>query len=163
MKKRVLISAALVVLLLEIGFGVYVAFERKYESGLNAISLPVDAVKQIQTDTDIEMAKTFRDDDLLPEAEVKPAARKFNVRNIDAKHIVSKTTASAEKRIIKPVFQKAATTNKQLVAAKMSESAEIPVTEIETPRSENRSLIARTLPIVKKPFGWIKALGSKLR
>jgi hypothetical protein len=30
------------------------------------------------------------------------------------------------------------------------------------PRSEKRSLIASALPIVKKPYGWVKALGSKL-
>jgi len=30
------------------------------------------------------------------------------------------------------------------------------------PRSENRSLIARAWPIIKKPYDWIKAVGSRL-
>jgi hypothetical protein len=30
------------------------------------------------------------------------------------------------------------------------------------PKSEKRSLIASALPIVKKPYSWVKALGSKL-
>jgi len=30
------------------------------------------------------------------------------------------------------------------------------------PRFENRSLIARAMPIIKKPYDWIKAVGSRL-
>ncbi len=43
------------------------------------------------------------------------------------------------------------------------QSYEVTVAEVSVkPRAEKRTLIAKALPIVKKPYKWVKAIGSKL-
>lgn len=169
MKKRILISVILAVFLVEIGFGVYVAFERKYESALNALNLPIDSVKQIQTDTDreLEIAALLSEEDSFAETQVVVAQKKTSDRPIDTNSSARKVVpaSSASSRPSKSVAK--LETNKQVVAVNVIENREIPSTDLnsqkETPRTENKSFIAKTQTILKKPFGWIKAIGSKLR
>lgn len=170
MKKRILISVALAVFVLEVGFGVYVAFERKYESALNSLNLPIDSVKEIQTATDreLELASLLPAEDIIADTHAsvvakKPIARAVNLLKTESKLVATNVPA---KRQTKSVVK--AESGKQMVAVKAAENREIPATDLnarkeEPQRPENKSFIAKTQTILKKPFGWIKAIGSKLR
>jgi hypothetical protein len=46
---------------------------------------------------------------------------------------------------------------------KMSVEPERPTIQATVQRKENRSFMASVLPVFKKPYSWIKALGSKLK
>ncbi|MGB7201961.1 MAG: hypothetical protein WBD16_06795 [Pyrinomonadaceae bacterium] len=174
MKKRILISFAVAVFLLEVGFGVYVAFERKYEYALNRLSLPVDSVKPISSDTDrdLEIANLLPEDDFVADAHVVLAAKRPSTRPVitnSAGKKISATSLAPDRPVIsvaktEPNKQQP---DKQTSSTKTSETREIPATDLnsqkESPRTDNKSFIAKTQTILKKPFGWIKAIGSKLR
>ncbi|MFN0138635.1 MAG: hypothetical protein ACKVQW_00935 [Pyrinomonadaceae bacterium] len=173
MKKRVLVSVALAVLLLEVGFGVYVAFERKYESALSSLVLPVDSVKPIQIDTyrEHEIASVLPEEALVDDTRAVVTARKAAAQPVKGK---SADTKLASTRLVssgpveKPAKSRAGTEPpKQAVAVRISEVREVPAADLnaqkEPVRTDNKSFIAKTGTILKKPFGWIKAIGSKLR
>lgn len=167
MKKRIFISVALAVLLVEVGFGVYVAFERKYESALNALNLPIDSVKEIEADTDreFEIASLYVADDFTVDTRTVVKSRKAH--RLGSNDAVRKpnSTLSPVNRAVRsePKTQ----SNKPVEAVRVTENREIPPTGVEaqkeSPRTENRSFIAKTLSTLKKPFGWVKAIGSKMR
>lgn len=167
MKKRIFISVALAVLLVEVGFGVYVAFERKYESALNALNLPIDSVKKIEADTDreFEVASLYVADDFTVDTRTVVKSRK--ARQLGSNDGVKKpdSTLSPVNRAVKsePKTQ----SNRPVVAVRVTENREIPPAGVEaqkeSSRAENRSFIAKAQTILKKPFGWIKAIGSKMR
>lgn len=177
MKKHVLVSAALAVLLLEVGFGVYVAFERKYESALSSLVLPVDSVKpvQIDADRDLEVASLSPVEDLVADTQVVAAAKKpvaqpvaQLVRPKYAEIMHVSTTPVATRAVEKRAKFRADTEpSKQAVAINTTAVREVPSADLNTHkepvRAENKSFIAKTQTILKKPFGWIKAIGSKLR
>lgn len=173
MKKRILISVVLTVFLLEVGFGVSVALERKYESALNSINLPLDAVKQIETDNDreLEMASLLPAEDFFADTHVSVAAKRPPALPIKSNKPGRKIVPASlnDKPTAKPVVRTRTEpiVSSQLVAEKNTETFETletdPLAKKETPRTENKSFIAKTQTILKKPFSWIKAIGSKLR
>lgn len=169
MKKHILISFALVALLLEVGFGVYIAFERKYESALNSLNLPIDSVREIQTDNgrELEIAALLPAGDSFIDTQVVVAQKKTSDRSINTNSPAGKVvpSSSASSRSSRSVAKTGL--SKGLVAVKVIENREVPATNFvakkELPSTENKSFIAKTQTILKKPFGWIKAIGSKLR
>lgn len=170
MKKRILISIVFTLFLIEVGFGVYVAFERKYESALNSLNLPIDSVREIKTDTgrQLEIATLLSEEDSFAETQVVVAQKRSHDRPIiSPKSSVRKviSVSSISNRSSKSVAK--AEPDKETAAMKVTESREIPavnfVAKKETQRAEHKSLIAKTQTILKKPFGWIKSIGSKLR
>lgn len=169
MKKRILISFALAVLLLEVGFGVYVAFERKYESALSGLVLPIDSVKPIHVDTDreLEIASLLPVEDFVADTQVIAAAKKAGARSASSGNGVKKS-ATTSIAAAKPSRLRARTApDKQTVALKTNELREIGAydasSQKEISRTDNRSFIAKTQTIIKKPFGWMKAIASKMR
>lgn len=173
MKKRVLVSVALAVLLIEVGFGVYVAFERKYESALNSLVLPVDSVKPILIDTygEHEIASVLPEEDIVLDTPAfvttkKPVAQPVKAKYADTKLASTPLVASGpvEKRAKLRVI---AEPGKQAVVVRTTEVREVPAADLnaqkEPVRTDNKSFIAKTQTVLKKPFGWIKAIGSKLR
>lgn len=169
MKKRIFISFALAVLLLEVGFGVYVAFERKYEYALNSLDLPVDSVKPVLIDRnrELEMANLLPEEGLVGDTRTDVVAKSVRTRAVGPKNAVNKPALTSI-AATKPSKLRAKTEpDKQVVALKTTEIREIPAgdsdTQKEASRTNNKSFIAKTQTILKKPFGWIKAIGSKLR
>lgn len=174
MKKRILISVVLALFLLEVGFGVYVAFERKYEYALNRLNLPVDSVKPISSDTDRdpEIADLLPADDFVADTHVVVAAKRPSTRPVitnsaGKKILATSLTANRPAIAVSKTEPNKQQPNKQTISTKTSEIREIPATDSnsqkESPRTDNKSFIAKTQTIFKKPFGWIKAIGSKLR
>lgn len=169
MKNRIFISIALAVFLLEVGFGVYVAFERKHESALNSLILPIDAVKPIQTDTDreLEIASLLLAEDLVADNQVIVAAKKLSGRPSSSGNTVKKLAPTSIAAAKPSRLRTHMEPERQTVALKTNDIREIPAddsnSQKEASRTDNKSFIAKTQTILKKPFGWIKAIGSKLR
>lgn len=173
MKKRILISFLVAVFFLEVGFGVYVAFERKYESALSSLVLPIDSVQPILIDTDreVEIASLLPEEALVDDTRAVVTARKAVARPVKGKSADTKL-ASTPLVSSRPLEKRArlraiAEPGTQAVAARTTEVREVPAAELnaqkEPVRTDNKSFIAKTGTILKKPFGWIKAIGSKLR
>ncbi|MFN0279615.1 MAG: hypothetical protein ACKVRN_13620 [Pyrinomonadaceae bacterium] len=169
MKKRILISFALVVLLLEVGFGVYVAFERKHQSALSALVLPIDSVKPIQIDADreLQLASLSSGEDLLGDTRTDIVAKSFRNRAVGPKNAVKKPALTSIAATKPSKLRTRAEPGKLAVAIRTTEVREVPAgdanTQKEASRTDNKSFIAKTQTILKKPLGWIKTIGSKLR
>lgn len=169
MKKRILISLAVAVFLLEVGFGVYVAFERKYEYALNKLSLPMDSVKPIQTDTDREpeVASLLPAEDFVADTHTDIIAKSPRTRPVSPKNAAKKPVSMSIGATKPSKLRTRTEPDKQAAALKTNEIREVPAadpnTQKEASGTDNKSFIAKTQTILKKPFGWIKAIGSKLR
>lgn len=168
MKKRILISVVLAVLLVEVGFGVYVAFERKYEYALNRLELPKDSVEEIETGTDreLDVASILSTEGFVAETPVAVKANRVLARSIRPDNVV-KRSSSTQVGVNKVARPSVRTRPNKLVADKVGATREMPVRTVfvksETARSDDKSLVAKTLSTLKKPFGWIKSIGSKMR
>lgn len=169
MKKRIFISIALAVFLLEVGFGVYVAFERKHESALNSLILPIDSVKPIQTDTgrELEIASLLLAEDFAADNKVIVAAKKPIGRPASSSNPVKKLAPTSIAAAKPSSLRTRIEPERQTATLKANEIRDSPAddsnTQREASRTDNKSFIAKTQTILKKPFGWIKAIGSKLR
>lgn len=168
-KKRILISVTLALLVLEVGFGVYLAFERKYEYALSKLSLPVDSVKEIQTDTDreFEIASLFSAEEPFPDNQRSVATKKPDARAVTLRN--PRATSAASPLAVNPRTKRPVATAPAIpvVAQKQNKSGtQAPIysaSRNETPRSDDKSLIAKSISTLKKPFGWMKTVVSKLR
>lgn len=169
MKKRILVSVVLAAFMVEVGFGVYVAFERKYESALNSLNLPIDSVKPIPADTDreLEVASLSAGEDFFADTQVDDTVKRLRARPVNTNNVGKKliTPSIAAQRQTKSINR--IDPNKLVAVNKTTETRELPTTSLsaqkEPQRSEDKSLVTKTLSALKKPFGWIKSIGSKLR
>ncbi|GEM_PF-5252419 len=190
-KKKILISGVLVVFLLEVAFGVHVAFQRRYESGLIAQKRKVEeALPVVKIDQPFpEFAQLNRDDRLF-ESQTEEIA---DIATIDSRKDLDRTITNvagdAKKKTNRKVSRKSVKTpigSESAIAYNAGKADEFkaqtdgnksvatnlePPTAISTETgaepepsmSEKKSLLAKTASVIKKPFGWIKTLGSKLK
>ena len=190
MKKLILASGIFVVFLLEVGFGVYVAFERRYESGLNARNKAIQEVELIPTSDstaglppdDSTVAYLDEPEESVPAAKSYQSIQQSEPRTALPNHTkkrnspISKVKRSAVAiepvtityRVSEPYQFKTREENKiqrtqakKIAIATAPQKAEPQKKELR--KAENKSFIAKTVPIIKKPYDWLKALASKLR
>jgi hypothetical protein len=165
MKKLILASVFFAVFLLEVAFGVYVAYERRYEYQLSRDTKFAD-IKNSVASVEIETLPIAEPDFSQPNiVEPQPSKKEVNRLSID---LTAKAPASLSKPKVanyKPAVAVSTGARKQI--ENVSEQKTPPTEIIETnyaakeikPTKTNKSFMA----ILKKPLGWIKSVGSKLK
>jgi hypothetical protein len=195
MNKQLLISGIVFVFLLEVAFGVHVAFERKGESTLMARKNSVEAaLPTVDFDSVMPQVVELNIVDAFPNEEsgesIETAAvdedaesnRKISTTYL-ASEIKKKTDRdlrSARKRVNPKVNVETATIadgvgrryeyKTQAVIKPIEFDGELTavtsgeaVSKQEYSPPDKKSFLAKTASVIKKPFGWMKALGSKLK
>jgi len=170
------LTGIVAVALVQIAFGIYLSTERLEEMMWNAAA---EATPVFDKTSDLSLASisendllTVDDSDIRPDRAAAVTAVLLRKDTNDVKQDPVRKIRRSSERSPQNYSVENASFRKPLkvvvsdpYAGKPSVERRSEVTETPkiTPRSENRSFIAKAMPVIKKPYDWLKAVGSKLR